>query len=412
MNGLRNVLLGALLLVPTVLDAGDWPQILGPHRNGKAASDEQLLNEWPASGPAEVWSRPVGHAFAGVAVAGPRVILFHREGEQEVTECLNAADGQSVWKQGHATTFYPQVGGGDGPLCVPVISGDRVVTFGAQGVLSCFRLASGERLWMRKTHEDFRALEGYFGAGSSPIVVDRLVIVNVGGGRQEAGVVAFDLQTGETRWTQTQEPAGYSAPVLVAFEDRSYVLMVTRYKCVLLDAETGAIGFEFPFGQRGPTVNGASPVVIDNAKLFVTASYGVGAAYAQFSRQHFDMLWQRDDVLSAQYCTPIYEDGILYGIDGREDVPPADLKAVELKTGKRLWIEPSFGYGTLISADGKLLIQKTDGDLILGKASPEGFRKLAHHRVLNGEVRALPALANGRFYVRNDRVLKCFQVGR
>lgn len=400
------VLLAIGALSPLV--AGDWPQILGPNRNGIAV-EEKLAAKWPAGGPPVVWERAVGTGYAGLAVEGNRAILFHRERDQEWTECLAADTGQTLWKQGHPTTFYPQVGGMDGPLCVPTITGEKVITFGAQGVLSCFSLTDGQLLWQRKTHEEFNAQEGYFGAGSSPVVTAGLVIANVGG-RREAGIVAFDLQTGETRWSKTDEPASYAAPVPLTLEGIPHVLMVTRYQCLCLEAESGAIRFQFPFGQRGPTVNAAAPLVIDGNQLFVTASYGIGSVYAKFNFLNFEVVWEGERGLASQYCTPIHLNGTLVCLDGREDIPPADLKAIELKSGKLLWQEQGFGYGNLIAADDKLLILKTTGELILGRSTPDGFQKLGQHKALGGECRALPALSNGRLFIRDAKKLKCFQV--
>ncbi|MCA8992510.1 MAG: PQQ-binding-like beta-propeller repeat protein [Planctomycetaceae bacterium] len=409
---MSRLLLLFVLLVATsgIATAGDWPQILGPQRNG-IATEEKLAKKWPVGGPPVVWERSVGHGYAGVAVEGERAVLFHRVKDEEVTECLNANTGETLWKQAHATDFYPQVGGADGPLCVPVISQGHVVTFGAQGVLSCFKLDSGEELWTRKTHEDYGALEGYFGAGATPIVVGELVLVNVGGSKEEAGVVAFDLATGETKWTRTAEPASYSAPVEVTLEGIPHVLMITRYKCILFEAESGAARFEIPFGQRGPTVNAATPLVIDNKQLFLTASYGIGSVLADFDILHYSPVWEDDAPLATQYCTPIHQNGLLYCIDGREDQPPADLKCIELKTGKLKWVEHNFGYGTVLFADEKLIIQKNDGDVILAHVDETGYRQLSHAKLLSGEVRALPALSNGRLFIRDAKTLKCVDIG-
>ncbi len=219
-----------LLLAPGTLAAGDWPQILGPDRNGIAASDEKLAARWPKSGPPALWERPVGSGYAGVAVVGDRVILFHRVRDEEVTACLSAKSGEMQWSDSHPTSFTPQVGGGVGPLCVPTITDGKVVTFGAQGVLTALDLETGKRLWLRDTHQDFKAQEGYFGAGSSPIVTGSRVIVNVGGSRDGAGIVAFSLENGETLWKRTDEPASYSAPTLTAIEGIPHVVMITRYK--------------------------------------------------------------------------------------------------------------------------------------------------------------------------------------
>lgn len=394
--------------------AGDWPQILGPDRNGVAAADERLADRWPEGGPPIVWRRPVGAGHAGVAVAGERVVVFHREGGREVVESLDAATGRAVWTDSHPTTFSPQVGGGDGPLCVPVIHGGRVIVFGAQGMLACLDAAAGKRLWSRQTHREFDAPEGYFGAGSSPVVVGdgdaAVVIVNVGAARGEAGIVAFSLADGRTVWRKTSEPASYSSPVTVTLGDEPHVLMVTRFACLLIEPSTGEIRWQFPFGQRGPTVNAASPLVIGRNRLLVTASYGIGSVCADFDRAGFTTAWEGAESLATQYCTPIELDGRLYAIDGRDDLPPTAFRCIEAASGRVVWSEENFGYGTLLLADGKLLVSKTDGELLLVRPDPAGLSVLSRARVFDGTVRALPALSGGRLYVRDDRTLVCLDL--
>ena len=401
-----------LLVTPTEAAAGEWPQVLGPARSGVAAADERLAQEWPAAGPATLWRRGIGAGYAGIAVAGERAFLFHRVNNSEVLEALDAASGKPLWTDGHPTTFAPQVGGGNGPLCVPVVDAGRVITFGAQGVLICRDAATGKKLWQRDTLREFAAQEGYFGVGSSPLVVDGKVLVNVGGTKQEAGLVAFDLATGATVWQKTAEPASYSSPIVASVgEGRTGVVAITRYACVLLDPATGAIGWQFPFGQRGPTVNGATPVLCDKGRLLVTASYGIGSVYGSFDAAGFKPIWDGNESLASQYCTPTYHRGYLYCVDGRDDVPPAVLKCVEAATGKVVWQERLNCYGTLILADEKLVLAKTDGELVLLSASAEKLSVLARARPLPATVRALPALSGGRLYLRNDDTLVAVDVG-
>ena len=409
---LRPTLVVALALITPLpaASAGDWPQILGPERTGIAAADERLADRWPDSGPREIWRRDVGAGYAGVAVAAGRVVLFHRLADREVVEAIDAATGKPLWKADHPTSFMPQVGGGDGPLCVPVIHGNRVIVFGPQGVLACLDAATGERLWIRETHREFGGQEGYFGAGSTPLVVGDHVIVNVGGAKQEAGVVAFALATGATVWQATAEPASYAAPVQVAVGGEPHVLIVARYSCLLIDPATGDVRWRFPFGQRGPTVNAATPVVPAAGRLFVTAAYGIGCVCADFDRTAATPKWEGPGPLATQYCTPIVVDGHLYAIDGRDDVPPADLVCIEAASGREVWRERGFGYGTLLAADGKLLAAKTDGELVLLRATPAGVGVLARSRPLPGTLRALPALAGGRLYLRDDTMLTCLDV--
>lgn len=389
--------------------AGDWPQILGPDRSGIAAADERLAERWPDGGPAVRWRRGVGAGYAGLAVVGDRGILFHRQGDRELVEAVDAATGRTLWTAAEPTTFQPQVGGGNGPLCVPLIHDGRVYTFGAQGVLSCLDLASGKPLWTRRTHREFGAAEGYFGAGSTPLLVGELLIVVVGG-RGDAGIVAFDRGTGETVWKRTAEPAGYSSPVPVTLDGRPHVLAVTRYACLLVDAAAGDLRWRFDFGKRGPTVNAATPLVMPGGRLFVTAAYGVGCVCGEFDAAGVRPVWQGEEPLATQYCTPLAIAGHLYGIDGRDDVPPADLVCADGRTGRVAWRERNFGYGTLLAADGKLLAVKTDGELVLMRATPAGVETLARCRPLPGTLRALPALAAGRLYVRDDTTLMCLEL--
>lgn len=410
-----TVAVGIGLFTPAAI-AGDWPQILGPRRDGQAAADERLAVVWPAAGPPVAWSREVGAGYAGIAVAGGRAYLFHRVADRELVEALDAATGKTLWKDpGHPTRFRPQVGGGDGPLCTPVVAGDRVIVLGAAGTLACLDATTGRRLWTRETHRDFSAAEGYFGAGSTPVVVGDRAIVNVGGAKQNAGLVAFDLASGETAWQTLADAASYSAPVAVEVDGRPHVLALTRLACVLVDAATGEIRWQFPFGQRGPTVNAATPVILAGERLLVTAAYGIGSVCASFDGRAATPVWEGIDSLATQYCTPLEVAEQLYCIDGRDDMPPADFKCVDPATGRVLWAERGFGYGTLIAAAGKLIVAKTDGELLLVEPDPAALTILARCRPfgndLAGALRALPALAAGRLYLRDDRRLLCLAVG-
>ena len=256
-------------------DAGDWPQILGPHRDGRAEG-ESLSDSWPAGGPKVLWERPVGRGYAGVAIVGERGVLFHRVENEEVVEAFDVKTGKSSWKFTIPTSYVSGISPDDGPRCVPIIHGDRVIVFGVQGNLACLRLADGAKIWAHDTHAEYQAGEGYFGAGSSPIVEGDKVIVNVGGAKAGAGIVAFSLESGKPLWKQTNENASYSSPIAVTVNGVRHVIVETRLTTVSLNPDNGAIRFEMPFGMRGPTVNGANPTVVGD-RLFMTASYGIGA---------------------------------------------------------------------------------------------------------------------------------------
>jgi outer membrane protein assembly factor BamB len=395
--------------------AGDWPQILGPNRTGIADPDEQLAGTWPATGPQEVWRRPVGSGYAGISVVGGKAFLFHRIDDQEITEALDAATGEVIWKANHPTRFRPQVGGGDGPLCTPTIANGKVITIGAQGMLTCLNAQTGTILWQHRTHEAFDAGEGYFGSGSSPLVIDNYVVVNIGG-RKGAGVVGFDLITGNVVWETTDEPASYAAPSSVMLDEKQYAIVVTRYQCLFIDPTNGTIGWSFPFGMRGPTVNAATPLTWKapdgGYRLFVTASYGIGSVCAAFTKPEVTPQWAGTDSLASQYCTPILRENHLYCIDGRDDGPPGAMTCIDALTGKTVWREENFGYGNLLAADNKVLAVKTNGDVALLDISPQGMTVLGQSQPLPGTIRALPALAQGCLFLRNEDTLVCLDISR
>lgn len=402
---------GSLVLVCVLMSsrgmtqAADWPQPLGPTRNGVAGSSETIKTKWPVK-LATPWSQNVGSGYAGVVISDRRLVLFHRVDSEELIECLDADTGNAIWKKSHPTTFRPQVGSGDGPLCTPSISQGAVITLGAEGILSCHDIETGEERWTRDTLKDFGGNTGYFGCGSSPIVVGNRVIANVGGKRAGAGIVAFDLDSGKTVWKKIADDASYSTPAVMELEGLPIAIVVTRLKCVGIEIPNGGEIFEVPFGARGPTVNGATPVILDN-RIFLTSSYGVGSLSGRLEFPKFNLDYTGEEFFASQYATPIAVNDLLYGIDGREDVPPADLKCIDPVRKKVLWSENDFGYGTQILIAGKLLLVKTNGEMVLCQPNPDAYEELARNQILPGTVRALPAYSNGLLYVRDEATLKC-----
>ena len=197
--------------------ADDWPQFLGPRRDG-VSHEKGLLETFGKDGPKIVWQRDVGEGYSGPVVAGQRLILFHRVNAEEVVECLHAVTGKPLWKFAYPTNFIDGQTRVNGPRATPVIAGDNVIALGAEGALHCLTLDKGMRIWSHSLTQEYRAKLGYFGIGTSPVVEQNLVLINVGG--PKAGIVAFDLKDGKEIWKATNDPASYSSPVVCTVNGR------------------------------------------------------------------------------------------------------------------------------------------------------------------------------------------------
>ncbi len=395
----------ALYLLPAAnLRADDWPQWLGPRRDG-ASLEKGLLDAFPKDGPKVAWDRAVGEGFSGTVIAGDRLIVFHRVGEEEVVECIHALTGKAQWKFAYATEYQDQLGKGNGPRSTPAIVGDKLITLGAEGALHCLTLDDGKKLWSRSLTKDYKTPLGYFGIGTSPVVEQGLVLVNVGG--PKAGIVGFDLKDGKEAWKATDDPPSYSSPVVTTVDGARLAIFFTRTGAVVLDPKTGAVKYQKRWRARyDASVNAATPLVIGN-QVFLSTSYETGAMLLKLKKDGADEIWTDENVMSNHYNTCIYHDGHLYGIDGRQEAGP-NLRCVELKTRKVKWEQDRFGCGTMIQADGKLVVLTEKGELCLIQATPAAFRETARFRLFeNGPCRAQIALANGRLYARDQKKLVC-----
>lgn len=405
-------------LTASLAYAGDWPQILGPTRNG-IAQNESLAATWPKDGPKTAWEKKVGDGFSGVAVAKGKAIVFHREGDDELVEAVDAETGKALWKARWKSGYIPSFTNDSGPRAVPLIHEDSVYLFGAAGKLACVKLGDGKVVWERDILAEYKNKrpkrgeppEGYFGFGASPLVADGKLLLNIGDDDNNAGIAAFDLATGRTLWKATSERASYSSPVVAKLNGKPIVIFATRLKIVGLEAASGKVVFEHPFGRLGPAVTAANPVVTSNGnQFFITASYGFGAAFHDLTQAGAPELWNSDEVLSSQYTTSIPHQAHLFGVHGRQDIGRAELRCVDPVRRLVKWQQPDFGYASLIMADEKLLVLKTDGELLLAPLSVTEFKPTATASLFKETTRALPALSNGKLYVRDSNTLKCVEL--
>jgi outer membrane protein assembly factor BamB len=404
----------------------DWTSFLGPNHNA-TSTETKLLKQWPKGGPTLLWEFQKGTGYASPAISGSYLVYFHRTGNQERVECLHPETGARYWTFSYSTTFEDRYGYNNGPRASPVIDGDRVFIYGAQGKLHCLKLETGQVYWKRDLAAEFKVPQDFFGTASTPLIEGDLLIITVGapGGPT---VAAFDKRSGKMAWgAGDQWGPSYASPVPATVHGKRRVFVFAGGESqpptgglLVLDPTAGAIDFTFPWRSKSyESVNAASPVVAGN-QVFLSASYKTGGALLNLLPDGSHKLaWTTPD-LATHWNTSIYKDGYLYGFDGRNE-PDASLAAIEWKTGKLAWRaslewEESFEIqgsarrqrmstyrGTLLSVDGHFLALGELGHLLWLDLTPTGHKQISRAWLFAArETWALPVLSRGLLYVSQN----------
>ncbi len=371
--------------------ADDWPRWRGPQLTG-ISTEKGWLDQWPKDGPLIAWKASVGIGFSSMSVSQGRLCTMgHKEGKDTVY-CFDALTGKPIWSHSYEADLGDLYFEG-GPTVTPTFDGDRVYSLSRWGHLFCFDAASGRVLWSKHLQKDLNLHVPTWGFAGSPLVHGERLILNAG----KAGL-ALEKDSGKVVWASTNaEDAGYTTPL--PFERDGE-------RCVIVSSGTAFYGVNVKTGKelwriRWPTqygVNAADPIIVGD-QIFISSGYGKGAGLFQLGDAMPKEVW-RNRVLRNQCNPSVLIDGFLYGIDGDTTTATA-LKCIELKTGTVRWSRDDVGFGSLMAADGKLIVLSDAGELQVGPASPEGFTPTAKAKVLDGKCWTVPVLANGRIYCRN-----------
>jgi len=426
----------------------DWGTFLGPAGNG-ASSLVGIGSPWGATGPRVVWHAAMGEGYCAPAVAQGRAFLFDRVGDRLRLRAVEAETGRPLWEVGRDVAYTDSFGYDGGPRAQPVVSGDRLLTFGPDGRLECRAVVDGSLLWEVDTSATFHVVQNFFGVGTAPVVVGplragaegrTLVVVQVGGSRagtgpaaperldlvkgHDSGLVAFDLSTGAEVWRSTNQLASYSVPVLATIGGRQLILAWMRDDLVAVEPATGRLLDRFRWrSDELFSVVAASPVVSGD-QILLSECYGPGSVLLALENETFREV-RRDrpgarprQALKTHWNTPVLRDGYVYGSSGR-NAGDAQLVCVNWNTGVVGWAEGGLGRASLTLVDGHLLALGEYGDLVLARATAEKYEEVSRVRpvdaasgreLLAAPCWAAPVIARGLLFVRGNGRVVCLDL--
>lgn len=402
--------LAALALALTLTlsaQGGDWPQFLGPNRDGTTA---EPVGAWTGD-LKPLWKKPVGDAHSSPVVADGVVYAFYQpKGKNaDALAAFDAKTGELKWEKSYdRPEFKPLFG--NGPRGTPAVSGGKVFTYGGTGVLAGWDAKTGDLDWKVDALKEFKANNLFFGTSASPLVADGKVVAMVGG--KGAGLVGFDPKTGKAAWQTSDDPSSYASPTVI----NGQVVALTGAN-LRGTAPDGKVLWSVPFKDR---LNESSTTPLLAGGLIFASSVTAGSiavkvteADGKFSAE---TVWE-NKALTCYFSTPVVVGDHMYMANGSalSKSPNIALRCVEVKTGKMVWEKKNVGkYHAAILRCGpagkeKLLMLDDTGSLTLFEPDPKGFQELAKSKVC-GSTWAHPALADGRLYLRDEKELLCIEL--
>lgn len=397
----------------TSTSADDFPQFLGPSRD-LSLPMVQLETDWKAHPPELIWKQPIGAGWSGFVAVNGFAITQEQRGSQELVTCYRILTGELIWASGiparHETTM-----GGIGPRATPCIDQGRVYALGAVGVLRCLDGATGNELWshdlLAKASVSNDGQGVAWGRSGSPLVVDQLVVVPLGGPRdgKKSTLIAFDKVTGEEVWRGGDDQVSYASPSLVTLAGTRQILIVSENHVVGIRPDNGQVlwSHDWPGGSTS-AANVSNAIGVSDRDVFVSKGYGQGAML--FEVRHdgdawsTETIWDKKSVMKTKFTNVVVHEEHVYGLD---DVI---LECIELDSGRKKWKKGRFGYGQILRAGDTLLVLSETGELAAVELSPDEFRELARMPVLEDKTWNNLCLYGPYLLVRNGVEAACYRL--
>jgi outer membrane protein assembly factor BamB len=409
--------LGSLFLLLSPLPTlADWPQFLGPNRDG-VVKDKGLNLDWKVKPPATLWKAPIGNAFSSVIIVDGKIYTMGRRDKNDGVTCLDARDGKELWHTDVAPTYLDKQKHGYGPRSTPTHHLGKLYCLFPMGELVCLTTA-GKKVWEANLFKDTGAKNHagevyYWGVSMSPLVEGDLVIVQPGGADNNS-VAAYHKDTGKLVWKVGSDPMGYASPITATIAGRKQLIVPTGQSVLGIEPSKGEVLWRHTFGNQF-NATAASPVWADNV-LFVSAAYGAGSAALEILPPPAKSAgtwtvrekWKQKRMQNLM-ATSIIHDGHIYGFSG--DLSAFLLKCISLTDGEIKWEQRMPSRQGLLGLDGHLLLVGERGDVQLVEAQPRSF-------VVKGELPKLlaykawsaPAFADGKLYLRDQQQVVCMDL--
>ena len=375
----------------------NWPQWRGPNRDG-AATARGPSTSWPDA-ITRRWRVEVGLGYSSPVVVGDQVVVHTRRGEDEVVSALNATTGALIWQAAYPAPYalHPAAAQhGLGPKSTPAANAGRVFTLGISGILSGFDITTGRLLWRREAPE----VGPYYGTAMSPVVDGDLLIAHVGG-HDDGALTAFDVASGEVRWSWSGDGPSYGSPVVAELGGVRQVVTYTQSYLVGIAAVSGELLWQVPFTTRS-VQNTITPIVAGDVVMSSGLEKGLSAIRIARANDGWTThtLWENQSV-SFYMSSPVLAGRALYGLSDRNS---GQYVSVDVVTGDTRWVSEGrqAANAVVLRAGEWLLLLNNAAELFVLDTSRDGFEPVRRYDVADGQTWAHPAVVGDSMFIKDE----------
>jgi len=387
------------------LESAPWPRFRGPRGDG-TQTGRRFDDDWNARPPREMWRHRIGPAWSSFVIGADRLFTQEQRLDDEVVSCYDARTGEQIWSFATPSRFFESLGG-LGPRGTPTLADGSIYALGAEGILVRIDAVDGTLVWKADLKEaSGRAEPPMWGFSCSPCVDGGLVVVHAGG-KDDKGIVAFDVADGRVVWTAPAGAMSYSSVQKITLLDREFLCLLSNSGAHLLEPVTGKSVYDYRFVHEG--YRACQAQVIDGDKLLIPAGMGTGTRLVGFSQTDDGLeakeLWTSLD-MKPDYNDILVHDGNIYGFDS------AIFACIGLADGKRKWKGGRYakGQALLLADSGLIVVVSEKGELVLVRATPEKHEELGKIGALSDKTWNHPVVVGDRLYLRNADEVVCYEL--
>ncbi len=391
----------AILFSVSVNAAPDWPGYLGPNNDLQPE-----LKEFTATAAQEVWRVQLKTGMCSITIADGLLYTMGNDGTKkdegtarDYVYCLDANTGEEKWRFDYPCKLDPRLHPG-GPSSTPTIHEGKVYTLSKFGHIFCLDAKTGKKIW-ESSAEQYKPEKPWWGFAASPTVMGDAVIFNIG-----TRGIAFNKDTGKPLWKSDGSVVAYATPkpLPVSMFNRPAVAIFTNEDFYILDPVTGkSLASYKKTWEEKSNCNAITPYIHDGGIYLVHSAHGLARLSLKGDRLTQDWLSEDGKYPNEWYAfnpQVIHNDNIYYLSKGRVKADKG-LHCVNASTGKRIWFDHSFEFGSLIGIGDKMIMLDENGDLIWGDIIDTKFSETYRKKILDGLCWAVPVMVGDRLYARD-----------